>query len=71
MSQHYMPNRTPQRKSGTGQATGGWLAVIAVVLAMLIAIGFSVSVLPAAPLGPTPTWAEGINLPDKLPRISR
>ena len=50
-------------------AAGGWLAMLVIGLAMLIVIGFSVSVLPVAPTAPTPTWPEGISLPDKLPRI--
>ena len=44
---------------------------IAVVAALLIGLALltSISMLPAAPTAPTPTWPEGIDLPNKLPHI--
>lgn len=40
-------------------------AVIVAVMVLLLAV----DLLPAAPRFPTPTWPQGIDLPDKLPRI--
>jgi len=46
------------------------LILIAVIAALLIVtLLFSINLLPAPPLAPTPTWPRGIDLPDILPRI--
>jgi hypothetical protein len=42
-------------------------AAIAVLLVLLMAF----TLLPPAPIAPTPTWPLGIDLPEKLPRIPR
>lgn len=44
-----------------------WLVLLGVLLAV---ISFSVELLPSAPSAPTPTWPQGISLPNKLPRIA-
>jgi len=54
------------RSGGRAVAFG----VVAVLL-ILAAMALSVSLLPPAPIAPTPTWPLGIDLPDKLPRIPR
>jgi hypothetical protein len=50
-------------------------ATILIILTALLVGGlvlwFSWSVLPAAPRFPTPTFPQGITLPEKLPRIPR
>jgi hypothetical protein len=47
----------------------GALFFLAIVLIVLMTILMSFSILPAAPVAPTPTWPLGIDLPNKLPRI--
>jgi hypothetical protein len=50
-----------------------WKRNLLLVLAALIVIAMtlltSFTLLPPAPIAPTPTWPLGIELPDKLPRI--
>ncbi len=41
----------------------------ALLLALSLALLVSVSLLPPPPTAPTPTWPQGIDLPDKLPRL--
>jgi hypothetical protein len=43
--------------------------LLALILAVVVTLAISVSVLPAAPGAATPTWPQGIDLPDKLPRL--
>lgn len=45
------------------------LFIVAVLVALLTVLG-SVSILPPAPIAPTPTWPLGIDLPNTLHRIS-
>ena len=45
------------------------LLILAALLVVVLTILTSVSLLPAAPIAPTPTWPQGIDLPNKLPRI--
>ena len=45
------------------------LLIAAALLVALLTLLTSVSLLPAAPGAPTPTWPQGIELPNKLPRI--
>lgn len=47
------------------------LFLLAALIVMLMVVVISVSLLPPAPVAPTPTWPRGIDLPDKLPRIPR
>ena len=46
------------------------LLVIATLLVVLLVVLGSFTLLPPAPIAPTPTWPLGIDLPDKLHRIS-
>ena len=41
------------------------------LLAVALLIVLSVDLLPAPPAAATPTWPSGIDLPDKLPRLTR
>lgn len=41
----------------------------ALLIAVIVTAAVALSVLPAAPGAPTPTWPQGIDLPDKLPRL--
>lgn len=51
---------------------GRWmLFVVASALLLILTLALSVSLLPAAPFAPTPTFPKGIDLPDQLPRIPR
>ena len=45
------------------------IVIFVIVVAAILVLGVSVSILPAAPIGPTPTWPQGIDLPDKLPHL--
>lgn len=45
------------------------LLAIITTLVIGLALIVSISILPAAPTAPTPTWPMGIDLPDKLPHI--
>jgi hypothetical protein len=45
------------------------LLIVAALLIGIMALLASFTLLPAAPIAPTPTWPLGIELPDKLPRI--
>ncbi|MCC7451214.1 MAG: hypothetical protein IT324_27635 [Anaerolineae bacterium] len=45
------------------------LLIAAIVLIALLMLATSLTLLPAAPAVPTPTWPLGIELPNKLPRI--
>jgi heme A synthase len=46
------------------------LLIVATLLVLLLVVVGSFTMLPAAPIAPTPTWPLGIDLPDKLHRIS-
>lgn len=45
--------------------------VAAILIAALLALMLAFTLLPPAPLAPTPTFPLGIDLPEKLPRIPR
>ncbi len=45
------------------------LLIVAALLIGIMTLLASFTLLPAAPIAPTPTWPLGIELPDKLPRI--
>jgi hypothetical protein len=45
------------------------LLILSALLIGALTLLASVSLLPAAPIAPTPTWPQGIELPNKLPRI--
>jgi hypothetical protein len=45
------------------------LLIVAALLIGVMTLLASFTLLPAAPIAPTPTWPLGIDLPDKLPRI--
>jgi hypothetical protein len=45
------------------------LLIVAALLIGIMTLLASFTLLPAAPIAPTPTWPLGIDLPDKLPRI--
>jgi hypothetical protein len=45
------------------------LLIAALIIAVLVALGTSYTLLPAAPIAPTPTYPLGVNLPNQLPRI--
>jgi len=46
------------------------LIATAVALIAALVLSASFALLPAPPRAATPTWPQGIQLPDKLPRIS-
>jgi hypothetical protein len=46
------------------------LLVVATLLVLLLVVLGSFALLPPAPIAPTPTLPLGIDLPDKLHRIS-
>ncbi len=48
---------------------GSAVLLITLILAVVLTLAIAVTVLPPAPGAPTPTWPQGIDLPDKLPRI--
>jgi hypothetical protein len=52
----------------SGQALRFALAALIVIVLVVI---LSISLLPPAPLAPTPTWPLGIDLPEARPRIPR
>ncbi|MHB8626832.1 MAG: hypothetical protein ACYDBJ_16195 [Aggregatilineales bacterium] len=56
-----MPNRSHHAQS--------LVLVVAVLIAVAVTLILSVSLLPPAPLAPTPTWPQGIDLPNKLPHL--
>jgi predicted MFS family arabinose efflux permease len=45
--------------------------VLAALIVVMMALFVSFTLLPPAPTAPTPTWPQGVDLPDKLPRIPR
>lgn len=45
------------------------LIVAALIVAGLLVVSVSVALLPPPPAAATPTWPQGITLPDKLPRF--
>jgi hypothetical protein len=45
------------------------LLIIAALIVIVMTLLTSFTLLPPAPIGPTPTWPLGIELPVKLPRI--
>jgi hypothetical protein len=47
------------------------LLAIAIILIVLMTIFGSFAILPAAPIAPTPTWPLGVDLPNKLHRITQ
>lgn len=49
----------------------GILFVFAALIVALMALMMAFTLLPPAPISPTPTWPMGIDLPEKLPRIPR
>jgi len=48
-----------------------FLLIVAALLVMMLALITSVTILPAAPIAPTPTWPLGVDLPVTLHRISQ
>jgi hypothetical protein len=48
-----------------------WLLILAALLVMAWALLTSISILPAAPIAPTPTWPLGVDLPNTLHRITQ
>lgn len=51
--------------------TRNWLLILAAFIVMALALLTSVSILPAAPVAPTPTWPLGVDLPNTLHRITQ
>ena len=47
------------------------LLIVAVLLVVMMSLIMSVSILPAAPIAPTPTWPLGVELPNTLHRITQ
>ncbi len=47
----------------------GALLFLTILIVALLTVVLSFSILPAAPIAPTPTWPLGIDLPNTLPRI--
>jgi hypothetical protein len=45
------------------------LLILAALLLAILTFSTAFTLLPPAPIAPTPTWPLGIELPDKLPRI--
>jgi hypothetical protein len=43
--------------------------IVVVLVAVAITLALSVNLLPSAPIAPTPTWPQGIDLPNKLPHL--
>lgn len=55
-------------KSTTGRVL---LFALAALIVIVLVVILSISLLPPAPLAPTPTWPLGIDLPETRPRIPR
>ena len=49
--------------------SGSAVLLLTLIVAVALTLAIALSVLPAAPGAPTPTWPSGIDLPDKLPRV--
>lgn len=55
--------------SKSGRLVQSLVLAIVIVLTLSAVLIYSVDLLPPAPHLPTPTWPQGIELPDKLPHI--
>jgi len=60
-----------QKVSNSAHGERWGLFVAAAALLLILTLTLSISLLPAAPFAPTPTFPKGIDLPDQLPRIPR
>ena len=47
------------------------LLIVATLLVVALALIMSFTLLPAAPVAPTPTWPLGVDLPNTLHRITQ